>query len=100
MLRSAMASKWRALRTAGCLLALASLAACSDDDDFDDDDIPAPASAGQACIPEALGTDGCDEISVCVVQTGVCHADCAQAACAGRCARYFSPIIEHSFSVC
>jgi hypothetical protein len=100
MLPSAMASSWHAFRTAGCLLLASSLAACSDDDEVYGDDIPPPASAGKACIPEAVGTDGCDAISVCVVENGVCHADCDQAACDGQCARYFSPIIEASFSVC
>jgi hypothetical protein len=76
-----------------------SLAACGDDYDYDDD-IPPPGSAGQACNPDAIGTDGCDETSVCVVQKGVCHPDCAQETCTGKCAKYFSPIIEDSFSVC
>jgi hypothetical protein len=90
-----MVSTQRGFRHAGWLLVVVSLLACGNDDD-----IPPPGSAGQACNPDAIGTDGCDETSVCVVQTGVCHADCAQEACTGKCSRYFSPIIENSFSVC
>ena len=95
MLGTAMDSKGRSFERAGYLLLAAALAACSGDDD-----VPAPGSAGQACNPEAIGTDGCDPTSVCVVQTGVCHSDCAQEACAGKCSDYFSPIVEDSFSVC
>jgi hypothetical protein len=94
----------RSFRIAGWVLLLTALAACGsedeDDDDYDYDESQAPGSTGQTCNPDAIGTDGCDPTSVCVVQTGVCHADCAQEACSGKCSDYFSPIVKATLSVC
>jgi len=80
------------------LLAALALVACGSESE--DDDFPLPGSTGEACNPEAVGTDGCDPTSVCVVQSGVCHGDCAQETCKGTCSDYFSPIVERTFSVC
>ena len=93
---AAMKSTWHASRAAGCLLLLAQLAACGDWEE----EVALPGSTGEPCNPEAAGTDGCDMTSVCVVQKGVCHADCAQEPCTGTCSDYFSPIVERSLSVC
>jgi hypothetical protein len=90
-----MASRWRLVRYACCALVVSVLAACSDEDE-----IGIPGSAGEACNPEAWGTDGCDRTSVCVVESNVCRPDCAQEACGSSCSDYFSPIIGDTFSVC
>jgi hypothetical protein len=94
---SPMVSNWRVVHAAGCWVTAISLMACGDEYEYE---VSPPGSAGQSCNPQATWTDGCDETSVCVVQTGLCHADCDQAACAGSCSDYFSPIIERRFSVC